>query len=465
MQLKKSKNVIRYRKSLNINIGVIIFIIIFIYLIFNVFSYLTETHISVYEVEQGTIAVNNVYNGLILRDEKLFSSPYNGSVNYYVKEGSKIAYGDLVYSVDESGDVADIINEANQNGTNIDQESLNEIENAIHDFQSSYRSENFYQVYSFKENINSSLNEALSVSALNEISDYISSAEERNTFHKVYADTAGIIVYYTDGFESVTTDTFTADMFNESAYNKASLKASHSITSGYTAYKLIDSEYWNIILPVPDSTASALKDDDTIRIRFLKDGKETYASYSITEKDGQQYLILSLKSGMVRYALDRYVEIELLMSEESGLKIPNSAITEKEFFVVPKEYFLKNGDSNNTGILVERTDKKGQSTVEFLSPTIYYDTDDAYYIDSELVTAGDVLKKTDSTDTYTIGSDTASLQGVYNINKGYAVFKQISILYQNEEYAIVQTGTTYGISLYDHIALDGSKIDENQLIN
>lgn len=27
------------------------------------------------------------------------------------------------------------------------------------------------------------------------------------------------------------------------------------------------------------------------------------------------------------------------------------------------------------------------------------------------------------------------------------------------------TGTTYGIALYDHIALDGSKIHENDLIN
>ena len=31
--------------------------------------------------------------------------------------------------------------------------------------------------------------------------------------------------------------------------------------------------------------------------------------------------------------------------------------------------------------------------------------------------------------------------------------------------AIVRTGTTYGIALYDHIALDGSKIHENDLIN
>ena len=30
----------------------------------------------------------------------------------------------------------------------------------------------------------------------------------------------------------------------------------------------------------------------------------------------------------------------------------------------------------------------------------------------------------------------STLQGVYNVNKGYAVFKQIDILYQNEEYTL-----------------------------
>jgi hypothetical protein len=69
----------------------------------------------------------------------------------------------------------------------------------------------------------------------------------------------------------------------------------------------------------------------------------------------------------------------------------------------------------------------------------------------------------DSQSTYIIGTDTDSLIGVYNVNKGYAVFKQINILYQNKEYAIIETKTAYGISLYDHIALDASEIKENQL--
>ena len=61
-------------------------------------------------------------------------------------------------------------------------------------------------------------------------------------------------------------------------------------------------------------------------------------------------------------------------------------------------------------------------------------------------------------------ADRKGIQGVYNINKGYAVFKQINILYQNEDYAIISTGTTYGLSLYDHIVLQGDLVKENQII-
>ena len=77
---------------------------------------------------------------------------------------------------------------------------------------------------------------------------------------------------------------------------------------------------------------------------------------------------------------------------------------------------------------------------------------------------GDVINKPDSGETMTLEA-TASLQGVYNINKGYAVFRKVEILFQNEEYTIVNTGTSYGLSLYDYIALDASAIKENQIVH
>lgn len=462
--MSDNRKVVNYRKPFNLNIGVIIFVIIFIYLVFNVFSYLTTTHISVYEVEQGTMAANNVYRGLILREEEVYYANYAGALNFYVKEGSKVSYNNLVYSIDENGDVSKMINDTNHDISVLDTADYNEIEEYIYDFQASYDSRNFYNVYAFKEDMDSSLNEALSLNALNQLENYAASAQAGNTFHPITADTHGIVVYYVDGYETVRTDTFQADMFDEAAYTKTSSQNSLNVNAGEPVYKLITSENWNIVLPIPSDVAAELADDDTLQLRFIKDDKNAYATYTLVQLDGQDYVILNLRSAMVRYAKDRYIEVELLLQEETGLKIPNSAITEKEFFTVPKDYFMRGGDSQNEGILVERQDDKGNKYTEFLAPTIYYETEEYYYIDSEEVSAEDCILKADSASNYIVGSNTAVLQGVYNINKGYAVFKQIDVLYQNEEYSIVRTGTTYGIALYDHIALDGSKIKENDLV-
>ena len=72
----------------------------------------------------------------------------------------------------------------------------------------------------------------------------------------------------------------------------------------------------------------------------------------------------------------------------------------------------------------------------------------------------------DSTDTgekYVIG-ETDTLEGVYCINKGYAVFRRIEILDENEEYAIVSKNTTYGLSRYDHIVRNADKVKEEDIL-
>jgi hypothetical protein len=111
-----------------------------------------------------------------------------------------------------------------------------------------------------------------------------------------------------------------------------------------------------------------------------------------------------------------------------------------------------------------QNEEAGSDEVTLVTPTVYYETDDFYYVDDEYVTTGQIVRKSDSNATYTIGTDVDELTGVYNINKGYAVFKQINILSENEDYAIVETKTSYGVALYDHIALEGSRVTEDQLV-
>ena len=56
------------------------------------------------------------------------------------------------------------------------------------------------------------------------------------------------------------------------------------------------------------------------------------------------------------------------------------------------------------------------------------------------------------------------LKGVYNINKGYTVFRKVDILESSNGYSIVKKNSVYGLSTYDHIVLDASVIGDGQLI-
>ena len=60
--------------------------------------------------------------------------------------------------------------------------------------------------------------------------------------------------------------------------------------------------------------------------------------------------------------MDRFVSIELLLDDHSGLKIPNSALAVKDFYILPKE-FITGGESGKQGVLRETTDAEGRDTV------------------------------------------------------------------------------------------------------
>ena len=77
---------------------------------------------------------------------------------------------------------------------------------------------------------------------------------------------------------------------------------------------------------------------------------------------------------------------------------------------------------------------------------------------------GDVIQMQESSEQYAL-KDMAKQKGVYNMDKGYAIFRQIEIVSDNEEYSVVKSGIKFGISLYDHIALNGSEVQEGDFLN
>lgn len=462
--MKKNSKIVRYPKTLNINIGVIFFALIFIYLIFNVYMYLTAKHVSYYEVDEGSIRIQTTYTGLALREEQLVYAGESGYVNYYLKDNSRAKSGSLICSVDENGDIAGEITRAGNTENTLDAEAYGTLVEEMKDYSNTYTDMSFYNTYTFKNDLQAELMEAVNLSALSSMSEYAANAEADNTFHRVNASVPGIVSYYCDGYESVTADNFTDGMLDESGYEKDNRKAATHVEAGEPLFKLITSENWQIVFAISDELKEILADDSVIKVRFKSDETTAWATYEIKNRGDKTYLLLSFNNSMIRYASERFIDVELLLTKQEGLKIPNRSIVEKSFFVVPQSYFTKGGNSNSQGLLIETTDDTGEKVQKFIATDIYYSTEECYYVSEDELEKGTKVIDPSGGDSVVI-SDSENLKGVYNINKGYAVFRIIDILYQNEEYAIIARGTSYGLSQYDHIALDGSIITENEVIN
>lgn len=461
MERKKNKKVVKFHRTSHINIGIVVFAIIFIYMLYNIYQYFTEKQTAIYEVTQGTITQDNTFTGVALREEKIYAAEASGYINYYNRDASKVSLNSYIYSIDENGDFYQEITKKNDGQLFTEKGSYDELEKTAANYVLGYSNENFYQVYGFQYDMEAELMEAISSNALANLSEYSGGA---SGFHAYTAPEPGIVVYNTDGLEEVTVENFTKDIFDAPAHAKNNLVSREQVTAGEPAYKLVTSELWDLVVPVSEELAKDLAEESNIQIEFKKDNTKAWGTSRILNQEGEWYLILTFQNSAIRFAADRYLDIKLLLSDTNGLKIPNTALTKKDFFLIPKEFLTKGGDNNSNGVMRQYVDEKGKTVMEFAAVTVAEETEDKYYIAGASLEKGDNIMKPDSNEELVL-SETAPLEGVYNVNKGYAVFRKVEILFQNQEYTIVDTGTSFGISLYDHIALDSSSVMENEIIH
>ena len=169
---------------------------------------------------------------------------------------------------------------------------------------------------------------------------------------------------------------------------------------------------------------------------------------------------------MSSFITERFLDVELVLGEETGLKVPNSSIIEKEFYLIDDNYITFDTVNNIYYISITGYDETGQAIVMRKEISVYAhdEKNHVYYVDETKVTAGDVLHMNDSQNVFVV-KDRGTLTGVYNINKGFADFKEITILAQNDEYAIVKPNSTYGLRVYDYIALRADNVSDDQFIN
>lgn len=456
---KKSISIKKFKKKRELNLGIFLFAIVFIYLVVTVILYFTRGSISVYEVREGSIVRDNSYTGLIIRQETTVNAEESGYVSYFQNGNSKIKAGTNIYAISQEPLDTESVSDEEENSGRISEEVQSAIALQLQNFNENYDSNDFTSVYSLKNEISSALQNAYSETRMEHLGAVIAASSlDVNTYRSTQD---GIIAFTVDGYESLTKDTFLAENFDNTAYESTTLADQMKISKGDPVYRLITSEDWSVILPLEKETAEQLIADEvsSVRVRIDKDSETMQADFSVIERDGQYYGCLDFDNSMIRYAEDRFLNVELILEDESGLKIPRSSVVEEKFYVIPEDYITTGGNSSSEGVMV----RQDNDSVEFTSVDIYDSSDGEVCISRDNISEGAVLVKPESNETYTVGK-TKSLKGVYNINRGYAVFKKVSILCENDEYYIVQEGEAYGLSNYDHIVQNGSSVDPEEVV-
>lgn len=450
------QNINKFRRRPTLNIGIIIFGVILIYFVISVIIYASSKKTVIYEVYDGSLAVDRSFTGFIVREERIVNAAYSGTANYFLKNNHRAGKNTIIYSIDETGRVAEKIKE--ESSGEFSEDGLVKIREQLFSLTKSYDGTNFSDVYSAADSIGNSIFELRSDSIVENLDTFAKETDNLDFFHKVTAPDSGLVVYYADGYENFNESGLRPELFDTSSYSSHNLQADSIINVNDPAYKLITSDVWNIYIQLDETQAARLAETESINISFPDENIECSAGFEIVNVGGALYGKIRMTKYLPNFSAKRHVVLEMEQQTVSGLKIPASAVFRKNSYVIPRRCMSDSG-----ALVLKRYDSNGNEYLESVFPTIYYSDKDNYYVSMNDFQSGQIITIADSQEIFTVGI-IQELDGVYCVNRGYAVFKAVSIIDKNDEYCIIEKGTDYGLATYDHIVLDHKTVKESELI-
>ncbi len=453
---KKNKN-----NKKQLNIGIIICVLILLYLVVSFCIYFFGSRTLIVEVTQGTTAnkFEGQYTGLILREETVVNANNNGYIIFFVGDGNTVHVNEKTYVIDSNGSLTSKIEEAAKNQSILSEDNLLKIKNSIYDFDTSFNSMNYYDVYNFKYKVDSQIMDLINGSVFSDFNSDISS----NAAYSIYSsEIAGDIIHNIDGFENFKIEDIGNKSFKKSEYNKNIIKSGDLIKKDSPVYKVVTSQDWKIVFQI--NNPKLFEGLDELNIEFLKDGVETYGPFEMFTKSGNTYGVLSLNKYMIRYLTDRYVQIQILDDTKKGLKIPKTAVTEKQFYAIPLEYLSQGGNSSSDGFNKQIILDDGSTSIQFVSADIVKRDEENCYVSIDTFNDGDVLVMNETNSLFKVGHK-ENIQGVFVVNNGFTNFKRIEIIGESNSSYIVLENLSGGISLYDRVVSNAEGVKDGEVIN
>ena len=479
----------RFRKKL---IMVVIVTTLCVWGILKVKEILTKPEVSTQVVNVGTLDMSETYEGIIVRNEKVYTSEVTGTVQYNMTEGEKVKKDGIVYAVisDEQNLVA-AENEKAQVDTELyntadrrkkisyyqDEVSVlaNEFEAKMQEYYKNINTSSTDYIYTLRGQLDENVKdltaiytkeqEALNTSVGEKVNNITNDLEKYKSVQKT--PLSGIISYNVDGQEKLNYEGISK--LDYSTYHKIFKKAAtQNIIKSYVekdepVYKLVLDNTWYIVTYVSSEKDSMFTEGNNYPLAFdTLNGASINCKLVSKEQENNRFrLVFKTQEQIDEFLTLRQVHFSIGNKDESGLKIPMQAIVEQRLLKIPVEYKIEK--DNKIGV-----QRKNGEVVEFVEIKPQSEKQDMMYILQDVgnlsgLTVGTKLINPVSGGTYTI-DDFETAQGVYVINGQIAQFKKIDIYVQSEDYALIKNNGSSQLKEKDKIISNPKNIKINQLL-
>lgn len=486
-ETRPQKPVKKISTSTKFMIGIFVVLIIYGFGMFiNLF---TNTRIDSMVLKSIDVAKNDTYKGIIVREESLYTSEYDGYLDINARDLQKVKSGSLIYYVSKEN--ANALNselrKVNEEIFNLQtfreefsnyKKEIDTTQNNIEILVDNFSLSSYQDINTLTEQINSNI----------EIRNQMIFADQRivdeskvdtkaliqnkinENSNKVYAKSGGVVSYSYDELESTvnpsTMKDFTVEQTKMNSTPKQHLEATVAI--GDNVLRIVESNVWYIAsyIPAKDARDLSINTEKTLFIQTNDGFKEVPSKvYYVSENTEKEiFVIFELNGYMENFINKRSIDFALKTSTYMNMQVPTSALIYKEYLKIPVSY-VRDTDQK---VVIKKLEDNSPTTI----PVVIDSTDATtqfYYLDKTKnnLLVGDILINPENAEeNYLIPSFT-KIPGVLKINNGTATFEKVEInteIVKDETSDFVYILPSSTLKEYDRILTHAENAVEGEII-
>lgn len=453
---------------------------------------ITYPKVSYQIVQTGSIDNSQTFEGVIIRQEKVYYSQGEGILQAIIPEGEKakrngevcvlINGTSLVQTLEEKDKVStELYNTArSREQFSYYQDELFQIQNSIKNTMNTFYSERFKDTTEYIYNIRSELENytdqrtKLYIKEQNLMGNStgqkltLLDAQINEMHYTSLTEESGIVSYGLDGAEAELTPEILADMAYDSFQqiqkkNYQNIGYNSQIAKGVPLYKIVSGDRWYIVTYVDLKAGESYKEGQVYQLNFetIERLKINFKLSSKVIEEDKIKLVFEANEQIDRFLNLRLVNFTIGNRNEEGLKIPLQAIVEQNMMKIPANYQVEK--DGQVGVY-----RKNGEITEFVKISPQYQREDMVYIlqeigEKEALRIKDILYEPVTQATYQV-DEIQTTEGVYVINGNLAQFKKVDIYLRNNEHALIKYSANNELKELDKIISNPKSIKRDQLL-